>query len=132
MDEVRDAIANGQLVNYYQPKVAVATGEVVGVEALVRWRHPAHGMVFPDQFIGVAEAHGLIDDLTRVVLTGALAQAKAWQQAGLVLVVAVNVSMDNLFSRHSPERDGLSWAVARGSTNDQRTTTNEPPAVPSR
>ncbi len=102
-DEVRAAINNGQLVNYYQPKVAVATGEVVGVEALVRWRHPVHGMVFPDQFIGVAEAHGLIDDLTRVVLTSALAQAKAWQQAGLVLVVAVNVSMDNLTSLDFPD-----------------------------
>ena len=70
-EAVRAAIANGELVNYYQPKVAVATGEVVGVETLVRWRHPQDGMVFPDQFIGVAEAHGLIDDLTRVVLTGA-------------------------------------------------------------
>jgi len=76
-DQVRAAITNGQLVNYYQPKVVVATGEVMGVETLVRWRHPVDGMVFPDQFIGVAEAHGLIDDLTRVVLTGALAQAKA-------------------------------------------------------
>jgi EAL domain-containing protein (putative c-di-GMP-specific phosphodiesterase class I) len=102
-DEVRAAITNGQLVNYYQPKVVVATGEVMGVETLVRWRHPVHGMVFPDRFIGVAEAHGLIDDLTRVVLTGALAQAKAWQQVGLVLLVAVNVSMDNLSSLEFPD-----------------------------
>ena len=97
-DELRAAIANGQLVNYYQPKVAVANGEVVGVETLVRWRHPVDGLIFPDQFISVAEAHGLIDDLTRTVLTGALAQAKAWQQAGLTLRVAVNISMDNLAS----------------------------------
>ncbi len=102
-DQVRAAITNGQLVNYYQPKVAVATGEVVGVETLVRWRHPVDGMVLPDQFIGVAEAHGLIEDLTRVVLTGALVQAKAWQQAGLVLLVAVNVSMDNLSSLEFPD-----------------------------
>ena len=97
-DEVRAAINNGELVNYYQPKVAVATGKVAGVETLVRWRHPVHGIVPPDQFIGVAEANGLIDDLTRVVLTSALAQAKAWQEAGLVLRVAVNVSMDSLAS----------------------------------
>ena len=102
-DELRAAIDNGELVNYYQPKVAVATGEVVGVEALVRWRHPQDGMVFPDQFIGVAEAHGLIDDLTRVVLTGALAQAKVWQEAGLKLRVAVNVSMDNLARLDFPD-----------------------------
>lgn len=95
-DEVRAAITNGELVNYYQPQVVVATGEVVGVETLVRWRHPVDGMVFPDQFIGVAEAHGLIDDLTRVVLASALAQVKAWHGAGLVLRVSVNVSMDNL------------------------------------
>lgn len=97
-EEVRAAINNGELVNYYQPKVTVATGKVAGVETLVRWRHPVHGMVPPDQFIGIAEANGLIDDLTRVVLTSALAQAKAWQEAGLALRVAVNVSMDSLTS----------------------------------
>ena len=97
-DELRVAIANGELVNYYQPKVRTATGHVMGVETLVRWRHPRDGMVFPDQFIGVAEAHGLIDDLTWVVLTNALTQAKLWQDAGLTLVVAVNLSMDNLSS----------------------------------
>ena len=102
-DELRAAIDNGELVNYYQPKVAVATGEVVGVETLVRWRHPQDGMVFPDQFIGVAEAHGLIDDLTRVVLTGALAQAKVWQDAGWVLRVAVNVSMVSLTALDFPD-----------------------------
>lgn len=97
-DELRAAIANGELVNYYQPKVWTATGRVMGVETLVRWRHPQDGMVFPDQFIGVAEAHGLIDDLTQVVLTSALAHAKLWQEAGLTLMVAVNLSMDNLTS----------------------------------
>lgn len=97
-DEVRAAINNGELVNYYQPKVTVATGKLAGVETLVRWRHPVHGIVPPDQFIGVAEANGLIDDLTRIVLTSALVQAKAWQEAGLTLRVAVNVAMDSLAS----------------------------------
>jgi EAL domain-containing protein (putative c-di-GMP-specific phosphodiesterase class I) len=97
-DEVRAAIANRELVNYYQPKVEVATGQVVGVESLVRWRHPVDGLVFPDQFIGVAETHGLIDSLTRVVLTEALAQTRLWQEMGLELRMAVNVSMDNLTS----------------------------------
>lgn len=95
-EAVRAAIANGELTNYYQPKVAVATGEVVGAEALVRWQHPRDGLVFPDRFIPVAEAHGLIGGLTRAVLKEALAQAKAWQQAGLDWRVAVNVSMDDL------------------------------------
>lgn len=96
--ELRAAIANGELINYYQPKVDVANGAVVGVETLVRWRHRADGLVLPNHFIGVAEEHGLIDALTRAVLSGAMAQAKAWQQAGLRLRVAVNVSMDNLSS----------------------------------
>jgi EAL domain-containing protein (putative c-di-GMP-specific phosphodiesterase class I)/FixJ family two-component response regulator len=97
-DELRAALDNGELVNYYQPKVAVASGDVVGVETLVRWHHPVDGIVFPDQFIGVAEAFGLIDDLTQVVFTGAVTQAKAWKEAGLTLRVATNVSMDNLAS----------------------------------
>ncbi len=101
--EVRTAIANGELVNYYQPKVALASGQVLGVETLVRWRHPTDGLVFPDQFIGVAEEHGLIDALTYAVLAAALAQARAWQEAGLELRVAVNVSMDNLGSLEFPE-----------------------------
>lgn len=101
-DEVRAAIANGELLNYYQPKVALATGRVVGVETLVRWLHPQDGLVFPDHFIGIAEAHGLIDALTHVVLAAALAQAKAWQEAGLRLRVAVNVSMDNLAALEFP------------------------------
>jgi len=102
-DEVRAAIEGEQLVNHYQPKVSVATGELVGVEALVRWRHPSAGLVYPDQFIGVAEAHGLIGQLTRSVLNAALAQRQAWQQQGLALQVAVNVSMQNLESLGFPD-----------------------------
>ncbi len=95
-DEVRAAIVNGELVNYYQPKVELASGKVVGVESLVRWRHPQDGIVFPDQFIGLAEEHGLIDDLTRTVVGEAFAQTKTWQDSGLRLRVAINISMDNL------------------------------------
>lgn len=97
-EQVRSAIINGELINYYQPKVDVMSGKVVGVEALVRWRHPQDGMVFPDQFIGVAEEHGLIDDLTDAVIGEAFLQTKSWQNDGLHLRVAVNISMDNLAS----------------------------------
>lgn len=97
-DELRAAIANDELINYYQPKVTIATGAVTGVETLARWLHPADGLLLPEQFIGVAEEHGLIDELTRGVLTRAFAQANAWQQAGLPLCVAINISMDNLSS----------------------------------
>jgi EAL domain-containing protein (putative c-di-GMP-specific phosphodiesterase class I) len=97
-ERVRDAIAGGELVNYFQPQVEVASGRLVGVESLVRWRHPQDGMVFPDQFVGVAEEHGLIDALTRVVIVGALTQLRRWRDAGVVQRIAINVSMDNLSS----------------------------------
>lgn len=98
-DEVRAAIANRELLNHYQPKVSLRTGHVEGVESLVRWKHPRDGMVFPDQFISVAESHGLICDLTRLVITGALTDGKSLQQkTGLALKVAVNASMDDLTS----------------------------------
>jgi EAL domain-containing protein (putative c-di-GMP-specific phosphodiesterase class I)/FixJ family two-component response regulator len=97
-DELRAAIASGAMVNHYQPKVEVATGAVVGVEALVRWQHPVEGLVAPDRFIPLAEDAGLIDALTRLVLARAMADAAAWQRAGLRLRVAVNISMVNLAS----------------------------------
>lgn len=90
------AIAHGELLNYYQPKVRVATGDVDGVETLVRWRHPQDGLVYPDRFIGVAEAQGLIDALTHAVLVQALSDVATWRRMGLTLKVAINVSMDNL------------------------------------
>ncbi len=97
-EELKNAIDNNRLVNYYQPKVSLATGAVVGVETLVRWLHPVDGLVFPDLFIGLAEDNGMIDDLTRVVLTNAFKQTSVWQKEGLSLRVAVNVSMENLMS----------------------------------
>jgi EAL domain-containing protein (putative c-di-GMP-specific phosphodiesterase class I)/FixJ family two-component response regulator len=98
VEELRAALENRELINYYQPKVAVASGEVIGVETLVRWNHPVDGLVFPDMFIGLAEAFGLIDELTQMVFSNALTQAKAWRDGGIQLRVAVNVSMDNLAS----------------------------------
>jgi EAL domain-containing protein (putative c-di-GMP-specific phosphodiesterase class I) len=95
-DDIGHAIVSGQLVNHYQPKVAVATGAVVGVETLVRWLHPDDGLVYPNQFISIAEEFGWIDELTRTVLRQALAQLRQWNDMGLALRVAVNVSMDNL------------------------------------
>ncbi|MBA3757102.1 MAG: EAL domain-containing protein [Nitrosomonas sp.] len=96
--ELQSAISNHELVNYYQPKVSVATGEVIGVETLVRWHHPIDGLVFPDHFIGIAEKNHLINELTTCVLTNALTQAKIWHENGLNLRVAINLSMDNLAS----------------------------------
>lgn len=102
--DLRTAIVAGHLENHYQPQVDLATGRLVGVEALVRLRHPRHGLVFPDRFIPVAEAHGLIDDLTHVVLGHALEQMRAWMNEGLELQVAVNISMKSLYSLEFPDR----------------------------
>ncbi|MDP9184489.1 MAG: bifunctional diguanylate cyclase/phosphodiesterase, partial [Actinomycetota bacterium] len=94
--ELRQAIDSVDLVLHYQPKVSLETGEVVGVEALVRWSHSDLGMIPPDQFVPLAEVSGLIGPLTRYVLNMALAQAKSWTQAGTPLAVAVNLSARNL------------------------------------
>ncbi len=102
-DELRLAIQRGEMVNYYQPKVALATGKLAGVETLVRWRHPGDGLVFPDQFIAAAEEHGLIDELTRTILAAALTQYRQWLNAGLDTPVAVNVSMQNLIHIDFPD-----------------------------
>lgn len=96
--DIQSAITHQELVNYYQPKVSVVSGEVIGVETLVRWHHPQDGVITPNRFIQVAEANNLIDDLTRSVLTQAIIQAGKWHQEGQTLRVSINVTMDNLAS----------------------------------
>lgn len=112
-ERLAQAIREGELVNHYQPKISVSTGDMVGVETLVRWRHPQDGMVYPDQFIGMAEDHGLIDALTQVVLSQALRDSAAWARQGWKLKVAINVSMANLTTLEFPEQI-TSAAVAAG------------------
>lgn len=101
--ELRQAIANGALVLHYQPKIELASGQVQRVEALVRWPHPVHGLIPPDQFIPLAEQTGLIDALTHWVLGEAVRQYSAWRDAGLCLGVNVNLSMLNLSDAHLEE-----------------------------
>jgi len=102
--ELRQGMASGELENYYQPKVDVASGRVVGVEALVRWIHPQDGIVYPDQFITVAEQHGLMDDLTHGVLVRAMNHVRQWGDERLDLRVSVNVSMVNMVALDFPDR----------------------------
>jgi diguanylate cyclase (GGDEF)-like protein/PAS domain S-box-containing protein len=90
---LRHGIENNELLLHYQPKVDIASGLIVGVEALVRWRHPTRGMVSPGEFIPIAEESGLVVRLSAWVLEAALQQAYLWYAAGLpVLKVAVNLS----------------------------------------
>lgn len=96
MGELRTAIEQRQLTLHYQPKVNVQTGRVSGVEALVRWRHPEHGMMPPDEFIPLAEQSGLIRPLTMWVIEEALRQAREWFDDGIDLDMAVNLSARSL------------------------------------
>ncbi len=101
---LREAIELGALLLHYQPQVDLASGRLCGVEALVRWPHPVHGLIPPDQFIPLAEQTGLIAPLTNWVLAEAIRQCKEWQRAGLLLSVSVNLSMWNLHDPALPER----------------------------
>ena len=94
--DLRNAIANDEMVLHYQPKIDFATHAISGAEALVRWQHPTRGLIFPDEFIPLAEKSGLIKLLTTVVLKKALAQCAIWRNQGLSLTMAVNISTINL------------------------------------
>lgn len=101
---LRRAIENDELVLYYQPQVDVVTGNVVGLEALARWRHPEHGLIPPAEFIPLAEETGLIIPIGEWVLRRACTQAKAWQDEGFEpLPVAVNVSGRQFRRKDLPE-----------------------------
>ncbi len=89
---LRQAIAEQAIVAHFQPKIDVQTGELVGVEALARWSHSTLGMVPPDEFIPIAESTGLIHALTLSIMAQAFAQCAAWNEQGLVLTVAINLS----------------------------------------
>ncbi len=93
IEELRAALESDQFVLHYQPQVNLDTGEIFGVEALVRWQHPSEGLLGPGEFIDLAEETGLIVELGELVLKKACRQAQLWRQAGLAPVkMAVNVS----------------------------------------
>ena len=101
--ELRHALRNGELVLHYQPKIAVAGGEVTGVEALLRWEHPRHGLLAPAEFLPLAERTGMMGDLTRWVVDAALAQARAWQDQGIEVPIAVNLAAANILDAALPD-----------------------------
>jgi len=98
------AIEAGELQAWFQPKVEIATKQVVAVEALVRWPCPVLGMIFPDAFIPVAEEHGMIDALTKLMIEKSVAAGRQWLDKGVSLKIAVNVSMDSLYDLSFPEQ----------------------------
>ena len=97
-----EAIAAGELEVHFQPKAESGSGCVVGMEALVRWRHPERGLLPPAQFVALAEQAGLMRDLTRTVISGALSACRRWRDAGHDLHVAVNVTFTDLLDADFP------------------------------
>ncbi len=94
--ELRRALAEDELVLFYQPKTRLADGAVTAVEALIRWHHPRHGLLYPDAFLPIAEQTGLIDPLTEWVISTALRQIRDWGEPASQIGVAVNISARNL------------------------------------
>lgn len=102
--ELKDAMLQNQLVLYYQPQIDIKSGSLVGVEALVRWQHPQHGLIYPNSFISLAENNGLIGDLTAQDIRQAVEQALYWKSQKLVLHVSINISAENIISLTLPEQ----------------------------
>ncbi len=104
MGQLRSAMKNGEIELYYQAKVDMETKIVAGMEALVRWRHPKRGLIFPDEFIPLVEQTGLVDSLTLYVLNEGAAQLRQWLDAGFNITVSVNLSARNLQDEWLPEK----------------------------
>lgn len=106
--DLQHALARGEFVLYYQPLVATDTGGITGVEALLRWRHPEQGMIFPNQFVPQLEELGLMTDVGTWVLRTACLQNAAWQKAGLPPVrMMVNLSSTQFY------RSNIATSVTR-------------------
>ena len=102
MGELRAALGSGEIRIEVEPVMDLATGQVVGAEALVRWHHPIRGSINPSLFLPLAERNGLIVPLTALVLDQAVAACAAWHKAGLPITIAVNLSTRSLLDRSLP------------------------------
>jgi EAL domain-containing protein (putative c-di-GMP-specific phosphodiesterase class I) len=100
LDELAQALARGEFLPHFQPKIAMRSGQLKGMEALARWRHPARGLLAPAHFIDALEGSPLMEDFTLAMVGQVLAQLREWQRHGLPpLTVSVNLSADNLAER---------------------------------
>ena len=96
MERIHNGLSHGEFVLYYQPKVNMRTGELVGVEALLRWQHPERGLLAPDEFLPIIENHPIRVEIGQWVLSAALAQLNQWQSLGATIPVSVNVDARQL------------------------------------
>ncbi|MGR9086056.1 MAG: putative bifunctional diguanylate cyclase/phosphodiesterase [Gammaproteobacteria bacterium] len=109
MSELRNAIESNSLELYYQGKVAIQTGMIYGAEALLRWNHPIHGFIAPNEFVEMAERTRMIRNLTRWVLKQAFRDCAFWHKQGIDMKISVNLSPKDL---HDPELPDLIAGVA--------------------
>lgn len=100
LDNIRVALNDEQFVLHYQPKVNMRTGEMVGVEALIRWQHPTQGLLSPAHFLPIIENHSLTVEVGKWVLDTAFKQMSAWQKQGLSVAVSVNINARQLREPH--------------------------------
>lgn len=104
LNDLKTAINHRELVVYYQPRIDLQDNTVSGLEALVRWQHPKHGLLFPDLFIPLAEQSGLIDDLTWVVLEQLATQYNHWRDSNWTPLVGINMSASTLKELGLPDQ----------------------------
>jgi diguanylate cyclase (GGDEF)-like protein len=111
-NQLRRALQNEEFVLEYQPEIDIDSGRTIGVEALIRWRHPEKGLLLPHQFIGVAEESGLIVPIGKWVLREACRQARVWRDEGFPVVVGVNLSGVQFLHDHLVRNveEALEWS----------------------
>jgi EAL domain-containing protein (putative c-di-GMP-specific phosphodiesterase class I) len=102
--EIAEGMRRGEFAAFFQPEVDIESGEVVGAEALARWRHPARGLVSADAFIAPMESAGLLESLTDIVLTSAVQNCRYWRMEGYPMTVSVNLSPSLLADSTISER----------------------------
>ncbi len=120
LGQVREGLDRDEFELHYQPKIDLQSGRVTGLEALLRWRHPDHGLLMPMAFIGLIEQTALIDPVTERVVERALEQMVAWREQGIDLEMSVNLSARNLLD---PALPGQIVALA-GAPPDPRAATD--------
>ncbi|MEN6081700.1 putative bifunctional diguanylate cyclase/phosphodiesterase [Chromobacterium piscinae] len=102
-NDIRRGLEHGEFIAYFQPRVDIASGQVVGAEALARWRHPLRGLLMPDSFIPICEDCGMVMELGRQILVQAARQQRLWRDRGLDLLVSVNLSASQFVDPGLPD-----------------------------